>query len=134
MRHAVLVSFLALLAACTRPGTDIPGFQGLQYDVMRYYDLYAVESNWYCLQPRMQAITRTTIVSDTDDELVLDVHFRWMDRTFGNDGDDILFGGGALGRCQGWSDRRFTLAKYPDDDYSVVAMSGTRRGRDGPTG
>lgn len=118
----------ALVSACGYKGPALAGHEGLQFQVMSYYDRRAWEEGARCLAPRMTAITRTTVLEDTPERLVLNLRYHYRDDMYGDFGDDDApFGIVHPFTCQGWSERTFTMSKRSDGSLDVVEMSGPQR-------
>jgi hypothetical protein len=83
--------------------------------IRRYYESNAAEQNNACSAPIMTAVSRTQVVSDSDDGLVVDVTY-----TFGN------YASRSANRCRGFGNRQFTLTRS-SDGFEVVDMTGERR-------
>lgn len=129
MTLALLLPGALSLAACSYQGPPLAGYPGLQTKVMYYYDDHAWEEGATCLTPRMRAITRTDVIEDTAEQLVLKVRYRYEDENFGN-----LDNKGGIGifnplKCTGWAERTFVIAKGTGGRLDVVKMSGPQRGR-----
>jgi hypothetical protein len=140
MRPHRLLAWFAVpcltVASCAyvSPGVGfntILGYEGLGWEIRRFYDRRAWERNATCPLARMDAILRAEVVEEAEDELVIAVRYSWRDETRLD--DDDLFGPGArfgvgfgAGRCVGIDERLFTLHKV-DGDVRVVEMSGPQR-------
>lgn len=124
MRATPVVSTILLLAAlllgaCTREGPPAAGIPGMQLQLQRFYLDRATEKGGMCTSPVMRTITRTTVLEETDSEKVLRVRYFW-------ENFELMPFSGA-GRCQGFAERDFTLARMPDGSFEVVDMTGERR-------
>lgn len=111
-----------LLGACASrvPETGFAEPAAIESAVTRYYESNASEEYETCLTPYIDGLTRTAVVEEQPEQLVLDVHYFYRDR-FKNDND------GGIGReCTGFAHRQFTLAKA-GGGVEVVAMSESRR-------
>lgn len=120
LRTVGLAALGLWLAACaSEPGrTDSPEV-GEQRQIVeairRYYESNAAERNNACSALIMDAVTRITVVSHSDGQLVVDVTYfydNWAHR------DSNL--------CRGFGDRQFTLTREVDG-FRVVDMTGERR-------
>jgi hypothetical protein len=112
------------LAACNMQGPSLLGHPGLDSQIRFFYNDRATENNFTCNLPEM-SITRATILEDTPERLVLNVAYRWTDRTFGQPFGLQL----GVGGCGGFSERVFTMARRTDGTLQVVEMSGPQRSR-----
>ena len=80
-----------------------------------YYEQNAAEENNACSALIMSGVTRTEVVSDSGDELILDVSY-----LYNNDAHR-----GSM-RCRGTNTRQFTLSRGPNG-FQVADMTGERR-------
>jgi hypothetical protein len=121
--RAVGALVLLLLVGCASPLATVEfGERGaLQATIERYYGRYASEEYGRCSRAYIDGITRARVVEQTDDRIVVDVHYFYRDRV--RDGSDF---GGA--ECSGFGDRRFVVARA-ETGLEVVEMSGPQRGR-----
>lgn len=137
-RHWLALPLAAALAACAElaQGPGLAGYPGLQFQITSFYSARALEENASCTQPRM-SISGYTVVEDTPERLVLDIRYRYVDEGMRDFDDDGLFGRrfgfGAGGRCQGWAERTFVVAKSvggregSPQGTSVRSMTGPQR-------
>jgi hypothetical protein len=137
-RHWLAVPLAGVLAACAQlaQGPSLAGYPGLQFQVTSFYSARALEENATCTQPRM-SIAGYDVVEDTPQRLVLNIRYRYVDEGM-RDFDDDFFGGrrfglGVGGRCFGWAERTFVVAKSvggPEGSpqaTSVRSMTGPQR-------
>jgi hypothetical protein len=119
----VAFALAVLVAGCAAPLDTVafgePG--ALQAVITRYYARHASEEYGRCSRAYIDGITRARLVEQTDDRVVVDVHYFYRDRV--RDGNEL--GGG---ECSGFGDRRFVVART-DTGIEVVEMSGPQRGR-----
>ena len=109
-----------LLAGCS----SVLGEQSpLDGTIERYYEAHASERTGQCLAPYIDGITRTQVIEDTPERLVLDVRYLYRDRY--KDNEAGMDGNGLTG-CVGYGTRQFVLARS-DDTLTVEQMSGPRR-------
>ena len=128
MRGFLPIAALALLAACAGTLPDPTGQPGGQLAIMNFYDAHATEEHVTCVLPRMTAITRSTVVQDTPEKLVLAIHYTY--EPFSRGGGTIIDGNGHSSRvtgCNAFATRQFTLARTPDG-VVVHSMTGEQRG------
>ncbi len=128
MRGFLPVAALMLLAACAGTLPDPTGQRGGQLAIMSYYDAHATEEHVTCVLPRMTAITRSTVVQDTPEKLVLAIRYTYEPLSRG--GGMTVDGKGHTSRvtgCSAFATRQFTLAKTPDG-VVVRSMTGEQRG------
>jgi hypothetical protein len=91
--------------------------------IKRYYEAHASERGGQCLAPYIDGFTRTQVVEDGPEHLVVDVRYLYRDRYKDNEsGVD----GNAMTGCINYGTRRFVLARS-DDALTVEQMSGPRR-------
>jgi hypothetical protein len=91
--------------------------------IKRYYEAHASERGGQCLAPYIDGFTRTQVVEDGPERLVVDVRYLYRDRYKDNEsGVD----GNAMTGCINYGTRRFVLARS-DDALTVEQMSGPRR-------
>jgi hypothetical protein len=121
MRPVAAVLAALSLAACTPSIDEQLGQPGIGAAIESYYEAHAWERNAACTLPRIEAIVAVRTVRETEDELVIEVRYRYRPR-FGDNMEDMS------GRiyCADWATRQFTLAKA-GGGLSVVAMSGEQR-------
>ena len=110
---------LALLAACNTAGRGIPHWQQAQREIEWFYENHAWERGASCIPPRFIGATRTDIVEDTSQRLVLNVRYMW---DVEGQNDDELSGV----PCFGQGERTFVLARQ-GNGYTVSSMTGPQR-------
>jgi len=113
-----------LLAGCGVKGPALAGYEGLQFKVRSYYAEHASEYNATCLRPEIEGITRTRVVEDSEERLVVDVRYRFKDEQYAIEGHPQITHG--RNTCEGFANRTFTIDKT-EDGLVVTAMSGERR-------
>ena len=113
---------LSPLLACNVPGPSLAGQPGLQWQVQSFYDGRAMERHATCPNPRMQTISRTEIVEDTPERVVMDIHYYWVDES-----QAIDVQGSSMTTCRDWGDRTFTFAKTTGGGLEVVSMTGAQK-------
>ena len=109
-----------ILAGCTSASGDQSQIDGT---IERYYEAHASERGGQCLAPYIDGITRTDVVKDSPDRLVVDVRYLYRDRIKDQPRDnpaDALIG------CVGYGERQFVLARS-DDTLTIEQMTGPRR-------
>ena len=124
----VLLPFLLAQAGCDYKGPALAGYPGLQFQVISYYDNNALEQNATCTQPRMRSVTRTQVVGETPQQVVMTIRYYWLDEgQLDYDRGGLPMGGLAFQRCNGVAERTFTFVKMTDGSLSVRSMSGPQR-------
>ncbi|MCB9945801.1 MAG: hypothetical protein H6851_19515 [Geminicoccaceae bacterium] len=109
-----------VLAGCTFEGPSLAGVPGLQIRVLNYYRDHAAEDNGRCLAPRIRAITRTEVLEQGEDRIVLRLRYAYYDREFGAQDDlDVM-----VGRCNDFATRDFTIEKNANGVMVVTGMTG----------
>ena len=109
-----------LLAGCSSPFGEQ---SELDHTIERYYEAHASERTGQCLAPYIDGITRTQVIEDSPERLVVEVRYLYRDRL--KDNRSGMEGNG-LSICTGYDQRRFVLARS-GDDLEVESMSGPRR-------
>ncbi len=124
MPARLLLPLLAAFGAgCSWQGPSLAGHEGLQWQVISYYDARALEMNAVCTRPRMTTITNTELVEETPQRIVMDLRYPYRD-----DGNSIsVEGAGDKPGCDGWAERRFTFGKTSAGNLLVESMSGPQR-------
>lgn len=97
---------------------DYPDFTRL---IERFYTVRAFEHSGTCIVPRM-TLTDAVVVSETADQLVVDVRYAFDAQGGGSAGSGLLHGS----VCRGFGERRFTLGRA-DGQLRVLAMTGEQR-------
>ena len=122
---ALAVMALALLSGCNVEGPAVAGVPGLQWEIQRFYLDRATEEGGMCTAPQIRTITRTTVLEDTEEQLVLRVRYYWVDEGMRPDyGQFPLIP--SVG-CEGFAERDFTLARMIDGSLQVTGMTGELR-------
>lgn len=121
LARAALVA-LAWLAACaTVPSGPEPGSQAEQRALLSairaYYENNAVEQNNACKSPLLDAVTRSEVVSREDNQLVVELSYRFS---------DYVNRRGSRGTCSGMGNRTFTLTRS-EGRFRVIDMTGEAR-------
>lgn len=133
LRRFALTLPAVALAACTQlaQGPSLAGYPGLQFQITSFYSARALEENASCTQPRM-SISGYEVVEDTAERLVLNVRYRYVDEGMRDFDDDFFgfggprFGLGGGGRCLGWSERTFVIAKSVGGPEGAAAATSVR--------
>lgn len=124
----VLLSFFLAQAGCDLKGPALAGYPGLQFQVTSYYDNNALEQNATCTQPRMRSVTRTQVIGETPQQVVMTIGYYWIDEgQLDYDRGFVPLAGAALQRCNGFAERTFTFVKMTDGSLNVRSMSGPQR-------
>jgi hypothetical protein len=114
-----------LIAACSMEGPSVAGVPGLQWQLQRFYLDKATEEGGMCTAPAIRSITRSTVVEETEDQVVMRIRYFWRDEQMRQD-FELLPLTGAIS-CQGFAERDFTLARMTDGSLEVVGMTGEMR-------
>lgn len=117
-RPAMLATTLLMLAACTTDGTpgsawSLEGRPGLLRAIERYYQSVALENMGRCQHVLMDGVTRSEVVVDEPERMVLDVRYRYRSTSPSE----------RRRGCGGFGERTFEIA-IRGDDHEVVSMSG----------
>jgi hypothetical protein len=121
---AAVVGLLAL-SACNMEGPAVAGVPGLQWQIQRFYLDRATEEGGMCTAPAIRSITQTTVLEDTEEQLVLRVRYFWRDEGMQPDFDRLPLISAVS--CQGFAERDFTLARMTDGSLQVTGMTGEMR-------
>ena len=132
---AGIVTAVLCLAACSsdpaqNPAWTLAGHPGLLYWIRFYYERNALEENGRCTAPLLEGVSRSEILVEDQDQLVIRLDYRYRDRIR----DEPRFRSGALPflrECQGFASRTFTIAKGPEG-LRVLGMDGPQKRRRAP--
>ncbi len=119
MRHFRTL-FLLLLAGCTAvapPAEVFAKYPGLERAIRDAYETYAIERNGTCVNPVMDTITRTKVIRDDAEMLVIELRYRYTS-SIDNSGKGTT--------CNGFASRRFVFARK-GRVFQLVDISGPRR-------
>ena len=99
------------LAACAgdpaqNPAWDLAGHPGLLYWVRFYYERNALEENGRCSSPVLEGVSRTEVLAEDDEQLVIRLTYRYRD--FMRDKPRLP---GFFRECEGFAMRTFTVTK-----------------------
>jgi hypothetical protein len=119
------------LAACAgdpaqNPAWELAGHPGLLYWVRFYYEQNALEQNGRCSSPLLAGVSRSEVLAEDDDQLVIRLTYRYRD--FRRDRPRRP---GFFRECEGFATRTFTIAKS-GDELRVASMDGPQRRRRAP--
>jgi hypothetical protein len=111
------------LLACTfdpaqNPAWELAGHPGLLYDIQLYYERNAREENGRCTSPLLQGVSRSEVLAEDDEQLVIRLTYRYRDAI-----RDERRLGGLFRECTGFASRTFTIAKA-GGELRVVGMDG----------
>jgi hypothetical protein len=123
------------LVACTTDPAQMPvwelaGHPGLLYDVKLYYQRNALEENGRCTRPLLEGVSRSEILAEDQEQLVIRLTYRYRDSIR----DEPRAPSGALPmfrECTGFASRTFTIAKT-QDELTVAGMDGPQKRRRAP--
>jgi hypothetical protein len=123
--HRVIVAALglAVLGGCAHDRAEnepLYQYSGIQQQMQNFYDANATEEDWFCIEVDMDSIDKTQVVSRTPSQVKMAVSYYFMsDDLSPRQGGDM---------CQGFNTRFFTFAAGPDNQHTLVSMSGPQRG------
>ena len=126
-----LVSASIGLAACAgdpaqNPAWDLAGHPGLLYWVRFYYERNALEEDGRCSSPILEGVSRTEVLAEDDEQLVIRLTYRYRD--FMRDEPRLP---GFFRECEGFAVRTFTVTKT-GGELRVSAMGGPQKRRRAP--
>ena len=122
--HRVIVAALglAVLGGCAHDRAEnepLYQYSGIQQQMQNFYDANATEEDWFCIEVDMDSIDKTQVVSRTPSQVKMAVSYYFMsDDLSPRQGGDM---------CQGFNTRFFTFAAGPDNQLTLVSMSGPQR-------
>ena len=130
MRSTIAIATGLLLGAlalggCTMQGPAVAGIPGLQWELQRFYLDKATEEGGMCTAPAIRSITGSTVLEETDEQMVLRVRYFWRDEQMRQDYELLPLTGSIS--CQGFAERDFTLTRMSDGSFDVVKMTGEMR-------
>lgn len=123
--RTILILPVFWLAACSLEGPPLAGHEGLTWQVQRYYLEHASEQRGMCPRPAIRTVTRSEVIEETEERLVLRLRYSWEDegqRDISNPWFPLR-----AGECLGFATRDFTFAKLTGGGLEVIDMSGERR-------
>ena len=130
LKIACLVSAPIWLYACAadqNPAWELAGHPGLLYQIKLYYEQNALEENGRCTRPLLEGVTRSEVLAEDDDQLVIELTYRYRDSIR----DEPRSPSGQLPmfrECEGFATRTFTISKA-DEELMVTGMSGPQKRR-----
>jgi hypothetical protein len=133
-RLAALMVILAVCASCDptkMKAWELAGQPGLLYEVKQYYEHNALEEGGRCARPLLDGVTRSEILEDSAQQMVLDLGYAYRDMQRGPDDDcseSRFLRCTIMAPCRGFAERTFTIART-EDGLDVVGMSGPQRNR-----
>ncbi len=110
--------FLAGCAAAAPTSGVFAKYPGLERAIREAYESYAIERNGMCVNPVIQTITRTEVIRDDPEMLVVELRYAWTSPT------DNAGSGGSV--CNGFATRRFLFARE-GRVFQLVDITGQRR-------
>ena len=124
-RHLAMISSLAFvtLAGCAEYKAEnlaLTEYPGIQSQIENFYDANAIEDDWACDSPQMQAIDRSEVVGQTASQVRMAIAYYFR--------STALQEGQGADYCQGFNTRFFTFDKGSGGQLSLVKMSGPQRG------
>lgn len=132
---AGIVSTVLWLAACIgdpaqNPAWTLAGHPGLLYWIRFYYERNALEENGRCTAPLLVGVSRSEVLAEDEDQLVVALVYRYRDSIR----DEPRAPSGRLPmfrECEGFASRTFTIAKG-EDGLVVAGMDGPQKRRRAP--
>ena len=122
IRHFPRYLLLAALAGCSWQGPALEGHDGLQWQVISFYNAHASERQAACPNPEMQSITSSRVVEDTPQRVVMDIRYYWVDWSQATDVQ-----GGSVTTCRDRDQRTFTFARASDGSLQPQSMTGPQK-------
>ena len=107
------------------PAWELAGHPGLLYDIQLFYQRNALEENGRCTRPLFEGVTRSEVLAEDDEQLVIRLNYRYRDSIR----DERR--AGMFRECTGFASRTFTIANSAGE-LSVVGMDGPQRRRRAP--
>jgi hypothetical protein len=135
LRMAYLPGALFWVAGCAgdpaqNPAWELAGYPGLLYDIKFYYERNALEENGRCTAPLLEGVSRSEVLSEDDDQLVIGLTYRYRD--FLRDEPRLPSGQLPMFReCRGFASRTFTIDKT-GGELAVAGMNGPQKRRRAP--
>ena len=131
-RVARVVIAVATLFACAgdpaqNPAWQLAGYPGLLFPIKVYYERNALEENGRCTAPLLEGVSRSEILAEDQDQLVVALTYRYRDAIR----DEPRLPSGNLPflrECEGFASRTFTIAKS-EQGLAVAGMDGPQKGR-----
>lgn len=114
-----------LLAACAMQGPPVAGVPGLQWEIQRFYFDKATEAGGMCTAPAIRNVTQTTVLEESETEVVMRVRYYWVDEGMRPDWNQLPLLPSVA--CEGFAERDFTMARMPDGSLQVTSMTGALR-------
>jgi hypothetical protein len=110
------------------PAWQLAGQPGLLLKVQNYYESRGIEENGRCSAPILQGVARSRVLSDTPDQMVIELDYVYRDWVRdGHDCDRERPLRCTINReCRGFAQRVFTIDKG-EDGLSVAGMTGGQR-------
>jgi hypothetical protein len=133
LKIACLVSAPIWLYACAadqNPAWELAGHPGLLYEIKFYYERNALEENGRCTAPLLEGVSRSEVLAEDDDQLVIGLTYRYRDMIR----DEPRSPSGVLPmfrECTGFASRTFTITKA-DGELAVAGMDGPQKRRRAP--
>ena len=121
-RMIVAVLGLAVLGGCAHNRAEnapLYQYSGIQQQMENFYDTNATEEDWFCTEVQMDSIDKTKVVRRTASQVRMAVTYYFVS-------DDLSPGQGG-NQCQGFNTRFFTFATGPNNQLTLVSMSGSQR-------
>jgi hypothetical protein len=132
-RLAAAMVIVAVCASCDpykMRAWELAGEPGLLFEIQQYYERNALEEGGRCPAPLLGGVTRTEVLEDTPERMVLHLTYGYRDMI--RDGEDCSemrpARCGIMLECRGFAERTFTVARTADG-LEVVDMTGPQRRR-----
>jgi hypothetical protein len=112
------------------PAWELAGYPGLLYEIKFYYERNALEENGRCTAPLLEGVSRSEVLAEDDDQLVIRLSYRYRD--FIRDEPRLPSGQLPMFReCRGFASRTFTIDKT-GGEMTVAGMDGPQKRRRAP--
>jgi hypothetical protein len=113
---------LAVLGGCAHSRAEnepLQQYSGIEQQMQNFYDDNATEEDWFCNEVQMDSIDKTKVVSRTSSQVRMAVTYYFVS-------DDLSPDRGG-NQCQGFNTRFFTFDTGPNNQLTLVSMSGPQR-------
>lgn len=121
MKWTMTAAISLSLMGCQAVTGSLAGYDGLQQKLLWHYRTHAVEENGNCRMPEIRGITKTDVIEDSADQLILQLRYRYLDTVFQNEKRPTI-----IANCEGFNSREFKVAKA-NGKLTVTDMSGAVR-------
>jgi hypothetical protein len=122
-RHVIVAALgFAVLGGCAQYRAEnepLQQYSGIEQQMQNFYDANATEEDWSCNEVQMDSIDKTKVVSRTPSQVRMAVTYYFVS-------DDLSPDRGG-NQCQGFNTRFFTFDTGPNNQLTLVSMSGPQR-------